>query len=139
MYNTPGIHFGAAICYCKKLSRKLTHWKKVKHALKATYKKAFLKYQPNARFLLLCLASGNAFWSKFYSKNLLQLSRNDCIGKQEAQGLGALLDKMEGNDHIKLDNKDLDVAFHSKTCRFRGTGFLKIGNTPNDPTITLST
>ncbi len=24
--------------------------------------------------------------------------------KQEAQGLGALLDKMEDNDHIKLDN-----------------------------------
>ncbi len=29
------------------------------------------------------------------------------IAKQEAQGLGALLDKMEGNDHIKLDNTEV--------------------------------
>ena len=27
--------------------------------------------------------------------------------KQEAQGLGALPDKMEDNDHIKLDNIDI--------------------------------
>ncbi len=27
--------------------------------------------------------------------------------KQEAQGLGALLDKMQDNDHIKLDNIEI--------------------------------
>ncbi len=27
--------------------------------------------------------------------------------QQEAQGLGALLDKMEDNDHIKLDNIEI--------------------------------
>ncbi len=27
--------------------------------------------------------------------------------KQEVQGLGALLDKMEDNDHIKLDNIEI--------------------------------
>ncbi len=27
--------------------------------------------------------------------------------KQEAQGLGALLDNMEDNDHIELDNIDV--------------------------------
>ena len=27
--------------------------------------------------------------------------------KKEAQGLGALLDKMEDNDHIKLDNIEI--------------------------------
>ncbi len=27
--------------------------------------------------------------------------------KQKARGLGALLDKMEDNDHIKLDNTDI--------------------------------
>ncbi len=27
--------------------------------------------------------------------------------KQEAQGLGALLEKMEDNDHIKLDNIEI--------------------------------
>ncbi len=26
---------------------------------------------------------------------------------QEAQGLGALLDKMEDNDHVKLDNIEI--------------------------------
>ncbi len=53
--------------------------------------------------------------------------------KQEAQGLGPLLDKMEDNDHIKMDNIDVfRCIFHSKTCRFRGTRFLKSGNTPND-------
>ena len=35
--------------------------------------------------------------------------------KQEAQGLGALLDKMEDNDHIKLDNiRHLGVGGHVK-------------------------
>ncbi len=34
-----------------------------------TYKKVFLKYQDNARFPSLCLASENAFLSYFYSKN----------------------------------------------------------------------
>ncbi len=29
------------------------------------------------------------------------------IHKQEAQGLGALLDKMEDNDDIKLDNTEI--------------------------------
>ena len=29
------------------------------------------------------------------------------IFKQEAQGLGALLDKMEDNDHTKLDNTEI--------------------------------
>ena len=56
--------------------------------------------------------------------------------KQEAQGLGALLNRMEDDDHIKLDNiRDLAVRLRllSKTCHFRGTRFLKIGKTPNDP------
>ena len=30
-------------------------------------------------------------------------------------------------------------TFYSKTCRFRDTRLLKIGNVPNDPTMTLST
>ena len=37
--------------------------------LKNTYKKLFLKYQNNARFPSLCLASENVFLSYFYSKN----------------------------------------------------------------------
>ena len=39
---------------------------------------------------------------------------------QEAHGLGALLDQMEDNDHIKLDRKhrDLDVSFTVKPAVF---------------------
>ncbi len=43
--------------------------------------------------------------------------------EQEAQGLGALLDKMEDNDHIKLDNRDLDVSLTLKPAVFETQGF----------------
>ena len=45
--------------------------KKFKLVLKTTYKKLVIKYQGNASFLSLCLASENAFLSYmyFYSKN----------------------------------------------------------------------
>ncbi len=43
--------------------------------------------------------------------------------KQEAQGLGALLDKMEDNNHIKLDNIDLDVSFTPRPAIFEAQGF----------------
>ncbi len=56
--------------------------------------------------------------------------------KQEAQGLGALLDKMEDNDHINWITQRSRGIFHSKKCRFRDTRFLKIRNTPNDPRMT---
>ncbi len=46
--------------------------------------------------------------------------------KQEAQGLGALLDKMEDNDHINWITQRSRCSFQSKTCRFRDTRFLKI-------------
>ncbi len=41
--------------------------------------------------------------------------------KQEAQGLGALLDKMEDNDHINWITQRSRCIFHPKTCRFRDT------------------
>ncbi len=53
--------------------------------------------------------------------------------KQEAQGLGALLDKMEDNDHINWITQRSRCIFRSKTR------FLKIRNTPNDPRMTLTT
>ncbi len=38
--------------------------------------------------------------------------------EQEAQEPGALLDKMEGNDHIKMDNiRDFGVGGHVKICK----------------------
>ncbi len=40
---------------------------------------------------------------KCHLKLLLPHGKN----KQEAQGLGALLDKMEDNDHIKLDSIEI--------------------------------
>ncbi len=46
--------------------------------------------------------------------------------RQEAQGLGALLDKMEDNDHINWITQRSRCIFHTKTCRFRGTKFLEI-------------
>ncbi len=46
--------------------------------------------------------------------------------KQEAQGLSTLVDKMEDNDHINWISERSRCIFHSKTCRFRDTGFLKI-------------
>ncbi len=55
--------------------------KKFKLVLKTTYKKLVIKYQVNARFLSLCLASENAFLSYFYSKNGHNLMENDRIGK----------------------------------------------------------
>ena len=45
--------------------------------------------------------------------------------KQEAQGLGDLLDKMEDNDHIKMDNRDLDVCFTLRPAVFDAQGFRK--------------
>ncbi len=59
--------------------------------------------------------------------------------EQEAQGLGALLDKMKDNDHINWITQRSRFIFHSKTCRFRDTKFLKIRSTPNDPRMTLIT
>ncbi len=53
--------------------------------------------------------------------------------QQEAQGLGALLDKMEDNDHINWITQISKCIFHSKTR------FLKIRNTSNDPRMTLTT
>ncbi len=38
----------------------LENWKNCNFVLKTTYKKLFLKYQNNARFPSLCLASDNA-------------------------------------------------------------------------------
>ncbi len=46
---------------------------------------------------------------------------------QEAQGLGALLDKMEENDRINWITQRSRCIFHSKTCR--DTSFFKIRNT----------
>ncbi len=66
-----------------------------------------------------------------------------CFGlpehQQEAQGLGALLDMMEDNDHINWITQRSRCIFHSKTCHFRDTRFWKIRTTPNDPRMTLST
>ncbi len=59
--------------------------------------------------------------------------------EQEAQGLGALLDKMEDNDHINWITQRSRCIVHSKNGRFRDTRVLKIRNTPNDPRMTLST
>ncbi len=59
--------------------------------------------------------------------------------EQEAQGLGALLDKMEDNDHINWKTQRSRCIFHSKTCCFRDTKFLKIWSTLNDPRMTLTT
>ncbi len=39
-------------------------------------------------------------------------------GKQEALGLGALLDKMEDNDHINWITQRSRCIFHSKNCHF---------------------
>ncbi len=53
--------------------------------------------------------------------------------KQEAQGHGALLDKMEDNDHIKLDNTEIyGVTFTLRPAVFETQGVLEIRNTPND-------
>ncbi len=38
--------------------------------------------------------------------------------EQEAQGLGAMLDKMEDNDHINWITQRSRCIFHSKNCRF---------------------
>ncbi len=64
------------------------------------------------------------------SKNFVAL-QNFNIGVngqiiQEAQGLGALLDKMDDNDHTNWITQISRCIFHSKTCRFRDTNFLKI-------------
>ncbi len=56
--------------------------KKFKLVLKTTYKKFVLKYQDNARFPSLCLASENAFLSYFYSKNGHISVENHHIGKK---------------------------------------------------------
>ncbi len=56
--------------------------KKFKLVLKTTYKKLFLKYQDNARFPSMCLASENEFLSYFYLKNGHNLAENDCIRKK---------------------------------------------------------
>ena len=42
-------------------------------------------------------------------------------------GLGALLDKMEDNDQIKLDNRDLDVCFTLRPAVFEIQIFFEIG------------
>ena len=39
----------------------------------------------------------------------------------------------DGRQYINWITLRSRYIFHSKTCRFRGTRFLKIGNTPNDP------
>ncbi len=51
---------------------------------------------------------------------------NRTFVKQEAQGLGALLDKVQDNDHINWITQRSRCILHSKTCRFRDTKFLKI-------------
>ncbi len=56
--------------------------KKFTLVLKTTYQKLVLKYQGNARFPSLCLASENAFLSYFYSKNAHNSVENYCIGKK---------------------------------------------------------
>ncbi len=38
---------------------------------------------------------------------MLVYDKSPTIRKQEAQGLSALLDKMENNDHMKLDNTEV--------------------------------
>ncbi len=55
---------------------------KFKLVLKTTYKKLVLKYQDNARFPSLCLASENAFLSYFYSKNGHNSAENDRTRKK---------------------------------------------------------
>ncbi len=44
---------------------------------------------------MIFLSISNTIWAYWLQQR---------TSKQEAQGLGALLDKMEDNDHIKLDN-----------------------------------
>ncbi len=51
--------------------------------------------------------------------------RGNVIFQQEAQGLGALLDKMEDNDHINWITQKPRCIVHSKNCRFRDTRFWK--------------
>ncbi len=71
--------------YSKKAHNSVENYyigKKFKLVLKTTYKKLFLKYQDNARFLSLCLASPNAFLSYFYSKIGHNSVENYRIGKK---------------------------------------------------------
>ena len=67
---------------CPQLSRKLLHRKKIKLVLKTTYKKLVLKYQGNARFSSLCLASENVFLSFFTQKMPITRVANYCIEKK---------------------------------------------------------
>ncbi len=53
-----------------------------------------------------------------FSLNELNVSTMYGIFKQEAQGLGALLDKMEDNGHINWITQRSRCIFHSKDCRF---------------------
>ena len=53
--------------------------KKFKIVLKTTYEKVPLKYQYNARFPSLCLASEKAFLTYFYSKNGYNSAENGRI------------------------------------------------------------
>ncbi len=48
-------------------------------------------------------------WADILQKHAYGQSAGTCTVKQVAQGLGALLDKMEDNDHIKLDNIHVEI------------------------------
>ncbi len=58
--------------------------------------------------------------------------------KQEAQGLGAVIDKMEDNHHIKLDNRDLDASFTLRPAVFEAQSFWKSEIHRMTPRITCS-
>ena len=74
--------FWAIFTYKRAITQyKLPYPKKMKHVLKTTCKKPFLKYQHNTRFPSLCLASDNEFLSYFYSKSGHNSVENYCIGE----------------------------------------------------------
>ncbi len=56
--------------------------KKFKLVLKTTYKKLVLKYQGNARFPSLCLASENAFLTYIFTQKIHNSVENDRTGKK---------------------------------------------------------
>ncbi len=79
------------------------------------------------------------FWSVSpYGKPFLRYKVVKNWNKKH-RGFDDRLVKMADHDNIKLDCIQIyRCMLRSKTCRFRNTTLLKIANTPNDPTITLS-
>ncbi len=55
------------------------------------------------------------------------------LTNKKPKRLGTLLGKMEDNDHIKLENIEIEMYLSLCESCFRDTSFLIIRNTPNDP------